>query len=211
MPELQIIGFPQSTYTRVARMAAQEKGVEYELIPEPPHSDAVKAIHPLGRIPVMRHGDVTLFESRAICGYIDAMFDGPPLIPSDTHEALQMDEWISLVNTGMDPLLIRQYLFAYIFPKGPDGAPDREAIDGMLEGVQNQLGAIAKAVDGKTHIVGNQLTLADLNLLPILFYLKGTPEAGQFINQSTPLTAYFEYYAGRQSFQDTIPPPPPKD
>lgn len=211
MAELQIIGFPQSTYTRVARMAAQEKGVEYELVPEPPHSDAVKAIHPLGRIPVMRHGDVELFESRAICGYIDAVFDGPPLIPTDTHDAIKMDEWISVVNTGMDPLLIRQYLFAYIFPKGPDGAPDREAIDGMLEGVRAQLGSIASAVDGKTHIVGNHLTLADLNLLPILFYLKGTPEAGQFINESAPLSAYFEHYSVRPSFQDTIPPPPAKN
>ena len=71
MSELQIIGFPQSTYVRVVRMAAEEKGVPYELIPEPPHSDAVNAIHPFGKIPVMRHGDVNLCESRAIAGYID--------------------------------------------------------------------------------------------------------------------------------------------
>jgi glutathione S-transferase len=111
MSELQIIGFPQSTYVRVVRMAAEEKGVPYELVPEPPHSDAVNAVHPFGRIPVMRHGDVNLCESRAIAGYIDRNFDGPVLFPREL--AAEIDQWVSIVNTVMDKTLIRDYLFCY--------------------------------------------------------------------------------------------------
>ena len=74
MPELQIIGGPQSNYVRVARIASAEKGVPYTLIPVMPHTPEVDAIHPFGKIPVMRHGDVTLGESRAICFYIDHAF-----------------------------------------------------------------------------------------------------------------------------------------
>jgi glutathione S-transferase len=37
MPKLEIIGFAPSTYVRVVRMACEEKGVDYELKPAPPH------------------------------------------------------------------------------------------------------------------------------------------------------------------------------
>ncbi|MEM8916478.1 MAG: glutathione S-transferase family protein, partial [Pseudomonadota bacterium] len=201
----------QSTFTRVVRIAAEEKGVPYELVPEPPHSEAVNAIHPLGRLPVMRHGDLELCESRAICGYIDETFDGPALIPGDAVGRARMDQWVSMTNTGLDPLLIRKYLFAYLFPSGPEDGPDREAIDGMLDDVNAHLGVIEKGVDGKTTIVGNSPTLADFNLLPMLAYLKGTPEGGARIAGSPALTAYFDHYAARPSFQATIPPPLPKD
>jgi glutathione S-transferase len=43
-----------------------------------PHTPEIDAVHPLGKIPALRHGDVTLAESRAICFYIDHAFGGPP-------------------------------------------------------------------------------------------------------------------------------------
>ena len=89
MANLEIIGFPQSTYVRVARMACEEKGVAYDLWPAPPHSPEVLAIHPFGKIPAMRHGDFELFESKAIGTYLDRMFPGPHLIPEDAR--VEMD------------------------------------------------------------------------------------------------------------------------
>src|SRR5215468_4257307 len=74
MAELQIIGAPQSNYVCVARIACHEKGVPYTLVPARPHSPEVDAIHPFGKIPVMRHGDLTLCESRSICYYVDHAF-----------------------------------------------------------------------------------------------------------------------------------------
>src|SRR6185312_11665841 len=67
MPELQIIGAPQSNYVWVSRLACHEKGVTYTLVPVMPHTPEVDAVHPLGKIPALRHGNVTLAESRAIC------------------------------------------------------------------------------------------------------------------------------------------------
>src|SRR6516164_1377962 len=78
MPTLQIIGAPQSNFVWACRIACGEKGVPYELLPVFPHSPEVDAIHPFGKIPVMRHGDVTLCESRAILYYIDHAFPGAP-------------------------------------------------------------------------------------------------------------------------------------
>src|SRR5215510_5839888 len=105
MPELQIIGAPQSNYVCVVRIACLEKGVPYTLAPAIPHSPEVDAIHPFGKIPVMRHGDVTLSESRAICFYIDHSFDGPPLVPRNPAEGARAEQWISIVNTHFDVLV----------------------------------------------------------------------------------------------------------
>ena len=44
------------------------------------------ARHPYGRIPAMRHGDVELFESTAICAYVNGAFDGPSLVPGEYME-----------------------------------------------------------------------------------------------------------------------------
>src|SRR5215469_13520208 len=83
MATLEIIGAPQSNFVRTVRIACMEKGVPYTLIPARPHTPEVDAIHPFGKIPAMRHGEVTLCESTGICVYIDRTFDGPPLIPRD--------------------------------------------------------------------------------------------------------------------------------
>ena len=62
MPKVEILGPAPSTYTRVARMVCEEKAIPYELKQLPPHSPDVDAIHPFGKVPVMRHGDFELCE-----------------------------------------------------------------------------------------------------------------------------------------------------
>src|SRR5204863_5585763 len=44
MAEVEILGFPQSTYTRVARIVCEEKAIPYDLKAAPPHSADVTAI-----------------------------------------------------------------------------------------------------------------------------------------------------------------------
>jgi glutathione S-transferase len=99
------------------RMAAQEKGVPYEHIPALPHSDEVKAINPLGLVPVMRHDGLDLVESHAITQYIDTAFDGPALVPTDPREAAPINRWICTVNTSVDQLFMRRYVVEYAFHK----------------------------------------------------------------------------------------------
>src|SRR5215831_14304894 len=138
MPSVEIIGFAPSTYVRVARMVCEEKAIPYELKPSPPHAPEVAAIHPFGKIPVMRHSDFELCESKAIATYLDLVFRGTQLIPTDPRKAALTEQWVSLVNTRIDTTLIRNYLFAYIFPKTADGQPDRKAIDAVTPKLQEE-------------------------------------------------------------------------
>ena len=209
MPELQIIGGPQSNYVRVARIACAEKGVPYTLVAVMPHTPEVDAIHPFGKIPVMRHGDVTLAESRAICFYIDHAFAGPPLAPRDPVLGARTEEWISHVNTTIDPVLVRQYLAAYFFPRTADGCPNRAVIEAALPSMEKHFAVLARAVAKTGHLVGDSFTLADMNLLPILFFMEKAPESRAMLGRSANLKAYAERHQARASLKDTIPPPFP--
>jgi glutathione S-transferase len=209
MAQLEIIGIPQSTYVRVVRMVCEEKGVPYELKAAPPHSPEINAIHPFGKVPGMRHGDVELCESKAIASYIDRSFGGAKVIPDDPKQAAQVEQWVSIVNTKIDPVFIRTYLLNYIFPKGPGGAPDRAAIDGALPEMRQQAAILDKAVAKTGHLAGNGYTLADINLMPILFYVRQFPEGAEIIKSAKNLEAYFGKHSARPSFKNTMPPPPP--
>jgi len=190
-------------------MACEEKAVPYDLVAVPPHSPEVDAIHPLGKIPAMRHGDITLCESKAITSYIDKAFGGAQLIPEDACGAAEVEQWVSLVNTAVDPCMVRKYCLNYIFPKGADGAPDRAAIAGVLPEMQKQVDLLDKAVAKTGHLAGSSFTLADINLMPILYYIQRFPKGSGMVQSAKHLSAYFACHSERPSFKATIPPPFP--
>jgi glutathione S-transferase len=205
----EIIGSMRSTYTRVVCMVCEEKGIAYVLTEKPLNAPEIMAIHPLGKMPVLRHGDVLLFESKAIATYLDRSFPGLQLIPSDPRLGGLTEQWVSFVNTVVDRTFIRTYLYAYITALNAGTAPDRDAIDAVLVDVRKQIGILDKAVAKTGHLVDDQFTLADLNLLPILDRIRLAPEGAEALVATTHLSRYFETHASRPSFQRTSPPAGP--
>jgi glutathione S-transferase len=115
----EIIGSSRSTYTRAVCMVCEEKGIEYVPTEKPLHAPEIHAIHPFGKMPVLRHGDLELFESKAIATYLDRSFPAPFVFPSEPRLAALTEQWVSLVNTVIDRTIIRTYLFAFIAPGTP--------------------------------------------------------------------------------------------
>jgi glutathione S-transferase len=207
MSTVEIIGFAPSTYVRVARMVCEEKAIPYELEPAPPHAPEVCAIHPFGKIPVMRHGDFELCESRAIAGYLDLTFPGPRLFPSEPRHAAPTKQWVSLVNTRIDGTLIRTYLFAYILPKTEDGKPDRKAIDAVAPALADEVGHLDRAIQKGGYLAGDAFTYADINVMPILYYIRNFPEGAAAMAAGKAISGYYDRLAARPSFANTPPPP----
>lgn len=203
MPVLEIIGAPQSTFVRTTRMALEEKGVACMLTPARPHSPEVDAVHPFGRIPVMRHGDFTLCESRAIIGYVDRVFGGPKLIPDEPKRAAVIEQWSSVAANAVFPAVF-PYFREYFFPAS--GTTNRAAVEAQLPDVRHAIEVLGeRATDG--FIAGNDFTLADMYALPILVYLSRLPESRDFIGETQTLEAYLARHAERPSFKNTTPPP----
>jgi glutathione S-transferase len=209
MAPLQIIGSCRSSYTWAVRMACEEKGVPYELVETPLRAAELAAVHPFGKMPVMRHGEVALFESKAIATYIDRAFEGPALFPADPVGAALAEQWISFVNTLVDPTLLRTYLMAYLAPGTADGSPNRERIEAVMPAVRAQLSELDRAVAATGHLVGEAYTFADINLLPALDRTRQAPEGAQALAACPSLVAYLERHAQRPAFQRTYPPGPP--
>ena len=209
MSTLQIIGAPQSNFVRAVRMACHEKGVDHVLEPARPHTPAVEAISPTGKIPVMRHGDVALCETRAICGYIDAVFPGPKLIPAEPVAAAVCEQWLSLVTTTVDQILLRQYLIGYFFPGTPDGAPDRARIDAALPKIGPVFAMLEQELTRHEFLGGDRFTLADIFLFPLVNFLPRAPESAALLAQSPHLVAWFDRINARPSAVATVPPPMP--
>ena len=60
-------------------MVCEEKGIEYTLTETAIFAPELFSVHPLGKMPALRHGDVCLFESKAIATYLDRVFVGPEI------------------------------------------------------------------------------------------------------------------------------------
>jgi glutathione S-transferase len=208
MADLILYGIPQSTYVRSVRMACVEKGVPYTLEHAMPHSETLNSVHPFGKMPAMRHGDFTLYETSAILRYIDEAFDGPRLTPADLRRRARMEQWVSAINAYYDGAMVRRILMQYFFP--PTGTPDRAVIDKAAVEAKKQVAVLDEALAEGPYLLGADISLADLLLCPILFYFFRTPEGEAMLAQSKHVRRAGEAIRARKSFVDTVPPPPPK-
>jgi glutathione S-transferase len=202
---IEIIGAPQSVFVRATRMAFEEKGVAYSLIPAYPGSAQVNALHPFSKIPVMRHGSFTLFESKAIATYIDRLFEGPALVPQDARAAAVVEQWISAVNTSVFPTAVI-YMQANAFPKGPNGERDERVITETVPKIGLYIEVLNKAVGPSGYFAGAAFSLADMYLMPLLAYLRMFPESGDLLSKAGYLDQYFATHSSRECFVRTTPP-----
>jgi glutathione S-transferase len=203
---LTVIGDPRSAYVRTVRMALAEKGLAYTFEPAAPHSEAVTAINPFGRVPAFRDGDFACYETSAIVRYLDECFDGPALIAGNTEKRAAMEQWVSLYNSHGYDAMVRRYVLQYVFPKGSDGAPDRKVIEGALPDIEKQLGVFDRAYGSRDVLVGETITLADLLLAPPVFYLGMFPEGKALLAKVPNVMRAHASIAARDSFKATMPP-----
>ena len=102
MSDLHLTGFADSVYTRAVRICLAEKGVSYEYVEVNPFSEegqtALAGQHPFGRVPVLRHAGFELYETVAILGYLDEVFEGPKLIPDDAKARARMRQVMSITD-----------------------------------------------------------------------------------------------------------------
>jgi glutathione S-transferase len=202
-----LLGDARSSYTRTVRMALLEKAVAYTLQEAAPHSAAIRAAHPFGRIPALRDGDLELWESAAIINYLDESFDtGISLRPGSILDRARCTQWISAVNCYLYDTMIRRYLLQVLFPRDPAGKPDRAIIDTALAEIPAQLDALEQAYARSDYLAGASLSAADLFVAPILAGLQFMPEGGRLMETYPNILRAQNLIRQRPSFTSTQPP-----
>ena len=83
-------------------------------------------------------------------------------------------------------------------------------IDAAVPKLVKPFDVLEAAVSKTGHLVENRFTLADANLIPVLYYLNRLPESGKLMAERKGVSAYLARHLERKSISATIPPPMPK-
>jgi glutathione S-transferase len=130
------------------------------------------ALNPNGAVPTLVDGDFVLTESRAIMQYLAAKKPESGLLPPGERERADITRWQFWDSSHFSPqvgTLAFQKLFK---PMMGMGEPDAHKIEEALTNFRRYAAVLNQRLDGKQHVVGNALTLADLTLASSLMYAK---------------------------------------
>jgi glutathione S-transferase len=174
-----VYGFPRSTFVNIVRLVLTHKDVPYtfqDLEPVMGKPDHL-ALHPFNRVPILRHGDFTVYETSAIASYIDEAFAGPKLTPEDVRARGRMNQWISAVNSYYYPYMIYHVTHErLVFPE-LGIASDEKVVAHALPKVELGLGVLDRELShGQDYVLGAELSLADFFILPSTFAFSLTEE-----------------------------------
>jgi glutathione S-transferase len=196
-----LLGDPRSTYTRTARMGLSEKSVKYRLEGLGPQAPEVAEIHPYARIPAFRDGDVRLFETSAILRYVEEAFPGPTLLPQNIRDRAVGEQWVSAINSYFYDLAVRRYVLQHVFKK-----EDRGVLEGAVKALPGQLAILERAY-ARPFLAGQNPTLPDYFLAPIVAYLERLPESKVMLESCPRLMRAHAAMKERASFKETQPAP----
>jgi len=85
---IKVHGVHGSPYVRKVFIALDIKDVPYEIVRQMPFSEDAEylKINPLGKIPSLVDGDLTLCDSKVICQYLDDAYPEPRLYPTRPND-----------------------------------------------------------------------------------------------------------------------------
>lgn len=155
----------------------EEAGVEYAVehyARQPPSGlapVALKAIHPLGKSPVITDGEITIAESGAIIEYVCA-HHAPALRPTDGAARQAYTYWLHFAEGSMMPLLIMQLVFGRLGGKPipfflrPIGRLFAKEVDKGYLGpsLKAQLDYVEQTLAGQPWFAGDDFSGADIQM-----------------------------------------------
>ena len=100
---IKLYGFTLSNYFNMAKMALIEKGVEYEFVDiHGSQDDSFLAMSPMGKVPCIATETGFLSETNVILEYIDAIGDGPALMPADPYQKAKVRELMKEIELYLE-------------------------------------------------------------------------------------------------------------
>jgi glutathione S-transferase len=204
-----IYGTEFSTYVRSVRMAFEEKEAKYTLqdvsvLKGEQRQAAHLARHPFGTVPAFEHDGFQVYETSPILRYVDQVFPGPSLTPEDPKQRARMNQIISIIDYHGYPSLILQIVVQRLFVALLANGTDEAVIKAGIPRAQLCLQEFERLKGNSRFLAGDQVSLADLYLVPILFYLRLTPEK-ELLAPHKGLEAWWQQMEARASTRISAP------
>jgi glutathione S-transferase len=165
---LQLYGIPRSRAFRCLWML-EEVGQPYELVRRSAHPDDMRTpdylrLNPNARIPTLIDGDLVLWESLAINLYLAQKYDGPMHAGAPEMHA-QATQWSLWAVLEVEPLaldLLHHRAALDEFARDASLAERNELL------LRWPLGILDGVLTGRRHLLGENFSVADLNVAAIL-------------------------------------------
>ncbi len=186
---LTVYGIARSRAIRVLwllkELGAQYTHVEMGFGPEGSGSAEFRRINPNGQVPVIDDDGVVLSESLAINLYLAKKFGGP-LAPADLGEDGRMTMWalwsVLEIEAQAAPIMYNTSFY-------PPEQRNPAVVEAAIARLQAPLAVLEAHLSAHGHLVGGRFTVADLNLIGCLFYLRFTP---QVLAERPATLAYYQ-------------------
>jgi glutathione S-transferase len=196
-----VYGADYSVYVRIVRLALEEKGIGYELVPVDVF--AAEGIpgwyldhHPFGRIPAFEHDGFRLFETTAIARYVDEAFDGQALQPADPCGRARVNQIVGM----LDAYAYRSMVWDVAVERLEKTPPDEALIANGLRQASTVLRVLTSLKAAGPWLLGEQLTLADLHAAPIIAYFVKVAEGRKLLAEFPDIQDWSARIAERPSF-----------
>jgi glutathione S-transferase len=170
----------------------------------------LRAIHPLGKSPVITDGDVTMAESGAIVEYVIGKYGNGRLVPAgDTPDRLRYSYWLHFAEGSAMPPLVMKLIFDRIerapmpfFAKPIARALARKIKASFIEpNINRQLDYLEAELAKTAWFAGSEFTAADIQMS---FPLEAATVRGG-LNATRPrLMAFLDRIHARPAYKKAI-------
>jgi glutathione S-transferase len=208
MSDMILWGFDASTYVRTVKMVLAEKGFnQFKQVPinvlqgEPKTPEHLKR-HPFGKVPVLDHDGMRILETDAIARYLNDVLPGKSLIPATPKDRARMDMTIGIIDSYGYGALLGGVAAYHLFPDFVGGKNEAMRKGGLENG--RKAIALAMKTKGASPFIAGDLSLADLYLAPVIFYVSLTPDKDAVFD----VDGFADWWARMQalpSFKETEP------
>ena len=179
-----------------ARWALEEAGLDYkvQLLGQERPADYI-CEQPFDQVPILREGEVRIFESGAIVQYIGEKSE--TLLPREERERFRAIQWTYAALNSVEPAIMNLLLID-IFFTGQEWAKLRRP--GAEDFVKLKLKRLSDWLGDKQWLEGDRFTIGDLVMVTVLRNLRHTDMVAEFPN----LAAYQKRGEGRAAFQQAL-------
>ena len=145
---------------------AEELGIDYRLEafarePTGAAPDALRALHPLGKAPLIRDGETVLAESGAIVDYVVRRYgNGRLALPPEAPRFADYVYWLHFAEGSLMTLMITALVLSRI--PGADATPPGVRVRDRLA---QMLSFVDAALARSTYFAGDELTAADVMMV----------------------------------------------
>jgi glutathione S-transferase len=172
MATLKIYGIPRSRAFR-AMWLATELGLDYDNIPVGTTGDsraaAFLAINPNGHIPAIDDDGFILWESMAINLYLAKKHGLGTLYPASLEDEARTWQWSLWGMTEIERHVLNAMFHRAVYP---EDKRDAASADESERAMQAPLKVLDGAVSKTPYLIGNDFTVADLNVASILSWAR---------------------------------------